>query len=182
MKNMEWNLYASATPAMIKKEASGLVAKNETTGRFGLSLSQEEAGELVESKNTTLRKYQRIELGESILGKLIEVFCDSPYLNQENYLPTLTRLQEVFYLYKNETQDELTDDELLTFMKEQFDHVCMGDTKYLAETCLERFAQAVRAGYRGYRGSGGENEYSRFDEETRWDKDLYMDVVKELFW
>ena len=69
MKNMEWNLYASATPAMIKKEASGLVAKNETTGRFGLSLSQEEAGELVESKNTTLRKYQRIELGGKYSGE-----------------------------------------------------------------------------------------------------------------
>ena len=32
---------------------------------------------------------------------------------QENYADTLMRLQDIFYLYKNESLDELTDDELL---------------------------------------------------------------------
>ena len=41
--------------------------------------------------------------------------------------------------------DELTDDELLTFMKEQFDTVCFGDTDYLGDTCLEIFSQAAQA-------------------------------------
>ena len=41
---------------------------------------------------------------------------------------------------------------------------------------------AVRAGYRGYRKSGGHSEYSLFDEEPRWDKELYMKVLRELAW
>ena len=92
------------------------------------------------------------------------------------------RLQDIFYCFKNEAEDQLTDDELLSFMREQFEEICMGDTEYLESTCLPRFAAAIRAGYRGYQKSGGNGEYENLSQEARWDKDLYMDVVKELFW
>ena len=52
-----------------------------------------------------------------------------------NYVETLVRLQEIFYLYKNEVQDNLTDDELLHLMKEQFEFLCFGDLDYLEGTC-----------------------------------------------
>jgi hypothetical protein len=52
----------------------------------------------------------------------------------------------------------------------------------LEGTCLERFATAIRAGYEGYQKSGGHNEYEKFDEEPRWDKDLYLEVLKDLCW
>lgn len=67
-------------------------------------------------------------------------------------------------------------------MREKFDDVCAGDTTYLADTCLERFAQAIRAGYTGYIETQGYNEYEQFSEEQRWDRELYMQVLKELFW
>lgn len=72
-----------------------------------------------------MREQQRVEFGESILPKLIDTFYDSPYISQSSYPDTCIRLQEIFYLYKNETMDEMTDDELLEFMKEQFDTVYM---------------------------------------------------------
>ena len=50
---------------------------------------------------------------------------------------------ELFYEFRNETDDRLTDDELLAFMKEQFEGVCFGDLEYLGGTCLERFAASV---------------------------------------
>ena len=37
----------------------------------------------------------------------------------------------------------MTDQELLNFMREQFDNVCFGDTGYLEETCLDRLAAGV---------------------------------------
>lgn len=97
-------------------------------------------------------------------------------------MQTLSRLQEIFYLYKNETQDELTDDELLNFMREQFDAICFGDLDYLEGTCLSIFSQAVRAGYRGYHGTEGHSEYGKFDEVQRWDREIYLSVLEELFW
>ena len=72
-----------------------------------------------------MREQQRVEFGESILPKLIDTFYDAPYISQSSYPDTCIRLQEIFYLYKNETMDEMTDDELLEFMKEQFDTVYM---------------------------------------------------------
>lgn len=76
----------------------------------------------------------------------------------------------------------MTDDELITFMKEQFESICSGDLDYLEGTCLDIFAQAIRAGYRGYEGSGGRGEYAQFDEVKRWDRELYLEALRELCW
>jgi hypothetical protein len=94
----------------------------------------------------------------------------------------LLRLQEIFFLYKNEMEDEITDDELLHFMKEQFETICYGDLEYLEGTCLTGFAEAIRAGYRGYKESEGYGEYAQFDAVPRWDYNLYLETLKELFW
>ena len=66
-------------------------------------------------------------------------------------------------------------------MKEQFETICFGDLDYLEGTCLSIFSQAIRAGYRGYQASEGRGEASRFDEVKRWDRDLYMEALRELF-
>ena len=56
------------------------------------------------------------------------------------------RLQEIFYTFKNETLDEITDDELLEFLREQHQDKPRGDTEYLEGTFLSDFAQMVRSG------------------------------------
>lgn len=122
-----------------------VVELNQKTEKFGLLLSEEDAKKLVERRKEDLREQQRIEFGEGILPKLIFTFCDSPYLYQENYVETISRLQEIFYLYKNESMDELSDDELLDFMKRAFDGECEGSLEYLEETALEEFARKIRS-------------------------------------
>ena len=117
---------------------------NQKTERFGLSLTQQDAEHLVERKMECLKEQQRVEFGETILSKLIDTFCDSPYISQSDYVDTISRLQEIFYLYKNESLDVLTDDELLEFMKEAFDGQCQGSLEYLEETALEEFARNIR--------------------------------------
>ena len=117
---------------------------NQKTERFGLSLTQEDAKLLVERKMECLKEQQRVEFGETILSKLIDTFCDSPYISQNDYVDTISGLQEIFYLYKNESLDVLTDDELLEFMKEAFDGKCQGSLEYLEETVLEEFARNIR--------------------------------------
>ena len=77
---------------------------------------------------------------------------------QENYADTLMRLQDIFYLYKNESLDELTDDELLEYMKEKFDGICAGDLDYLEGTVLDTFVREVRTGTKKYIGKYREDE------------------------
>lgn len=151
---------------------------NQYTRRFGLTLTQEDARLLVQERTESLKTQQRIEFGEGILPKIIYAFCDSAYITQRNYRDTLIRLQDIFFLYKNEMLDEITDDELLEFMKEQFEGVCCGDPDYLEGTCLDLFAQAIRAGYSGYQQSQGRGEFSQFDIVTRWDRELYLLALK----
>lgn len=155
---------------------------NEKSERFGLVLTRQDAELLLQERSNALREQKRVEFGGGILPKLIDTFCDSDFICQSDYVETLVRLQEIFYLYKNEVQDNLTDDELLHLMKEQFEFLCFGDLDYLEGTCLSNFAQAVRAGYRGYLASEGRGEYSRFDEVQRWDYELYRETLKELCW
>ena len=176
------DIYALIWKEKEKKELGTLLACNEKTQRFGLCLTEEQARELVICRNNSLKKYQRVEFGSGILDKLIYVFCDSPYIDGGSYAETLEKLQDVFYAFKNETQDKVTDDEILNFMKEQFDGICCGDIEYLGGTCLERFSRAVRDGYLGYEKSQGMGEYEQFSEEERWDADLYHEVLAELFW
>lgn len=163
-----------------KQELERVLACNEKTEAFGLMLTEEDAGKLMACRRDSLRTQMRVEFGKGILPEIIVTFCDSPYLQQENYADVIAELQEVFYLYKNESEDNLTDEELLAFMKEQFDGVCCGSVAYLEETCLERFARAVRAGYRDYVEDGGSGEYGKFSEEARWDRDLFLETLFDL--
>lgn len=112
-----------------------------------------------------LKEQQRIEFGEGILPKLIFTFCDSPYIYQDNYVDTIRRLQEIFYLYKNESMDEFSDDELLDFMKNAFDGECEGSLEYLEETCLEELARSVRKEGKNFFGKYYKLKSGRYEDE-----------------
>ena len=153
------HVFQALQAARKEEELAVLLSCNEKSAAYGLSLTREEAQELALCRNESLKKFQRVELGRGMLDKLIDVFCDSQYLHQDNYLETLEALQEIFYEFKNLSNDKLTDDELLNFMKEQFEGVCYGDTEYLEGTCLSRFAEAIRSGYEVYEATEGRGEY-----------------------
>lgn len=154
---------------------------NQYTQKYGLALRKEDAALLAQERADVLKKVRRVEFGQGILPEMIYMFCDSSYIDQDNYCDSLLRLQEIFYLYKNEMLDEITDDELLQFMREQFEDVCFGDFDYLEGTCLDIFAQAIRAGYSGYVKSEGKGEFEKFDMVKRWDRELYLAALGNLF-
>lgn len=109
---------------------------NDYTSKYGLTLTEEQINSVMEKIIVALNDTGRIELRESITDKLIKEFCDSPYISQSNYLETLYELIDIFYQYKNETMDLISDDELIKFMKESFDNICQGDLDYLSGTVL----------------------------------------------
>ena len=168
--------------AVGQAQVSRIMDTNQYTQKYGLTLCQQEAHELMEKRTHTLMETKRVEFGDSILPAIIYEFCDSAYIHQSDYAETLSRLQEIFFYYKNETMDRVSDEELLHFMKEQFESICEGDLDYLAGTCLEIFSQAVRAGYRGHEQTVGKGIYEQFDKVPRWDRELYQKALRELFW
>lgn len=112
-----------------------------------MTLSEPEITELVACRAEALRASGRIEFGGGILPKLIRAFCDSPYLEQENYAATLAELQEAFYYFKTESMDRFSDDELIEFMVAVFHGRGQGSAEYLSGTSLEELARYARSGF-----------------------------------
>ena len=127
-------------------EIANIKKCNEYTNKYGLILSDNQISNLLERKKETLKETGRIEFREGIIDKLIKEFCNSPYINQENYAETLYELIEMFYEYKNETMDLITDDELIEFMRKSFDEICQGDLEYLSGTVMYRMRENLLRG------------------------------------
>ncbi|MGN1311272.1 MAG: DUF6323 family protein [Clostridia bacterium] len=127
-------------------EIANIKKCNEYTTQYGLILSDDQINNLLERRKDTLKETGRIEFREGIIDKLIKEFGDSPYINQENYAETLYELIEMFYEYKNETMDLITDDELIEFMKRSFDGICQGDLEYLSGTVMYRMRENLLSG------------------------------------
>lgn len=140
------NLYLDIANKRKQIEIANIKKCNEYTNQYGLMLTDNQITNLLERKKETLKETGRIEFREGILDRIIKEFCDSPYINQDNYALTLYELVEVFYEYKNETMDLITDDELIIFMKKSFDGICEGDIEYLAGTIMYKMRENLLKG------------------------------------
>jgi hypothetical protein len=156
------NIYSS----LVEKQAVEEIEKcNDFTRRFGLTLSRIDAVELVETRAFALKSNGRIEFGGGVIDKIIREFCDSPYVSMHNYADTLHELTELFYYYKNETLDLMSDDDLIKFMKNSFDGKCQGSLELLSGRELVNMARNLRYGY-----APDYSEDSLYDEEDENDE------------
>lgn len=139
--------FALTIQNMKKKQLAMEIKKcNEITMKYGVTLSDTQIENLINKRFESLKNTGRIEFGDSILKELIEAFCDSPYIIQENYEETLEELQDIFYFFKGEAMDQIADDELIEFMKEYFNGECQGSIEYLSGTNLEELCRNTRYG------------------------------------
>lgn len=133
--------------ALIQKQAVNEVMKyNDLTAKYGLVLTEKQATALVETRAQSLIKTGRIEFGGGIIDKIIFEFCDSPYIASSNYEEVLHELIEIFYYYKSETLDMLSDSELIEYMRKAFNGVCQGSLDLLFSRELDDLARNLRSG------------------------------------
>lgn len=98
-----------------------LRAENERTARYGLTLDQTALRTLAQKRAAVLLDTGRVEFGESAVLRILEAFCDSPYLLQDEYAAVACELIDAFYTLKNACSGLLTDDELLAAMRAAYD-------------------------------------------------------------
>lgn len=63
-----------------KNQLAKVMESNRYGEQFGLSLTEEEAKQLMQERERCLKEQHRVEFGESILPRLIQAFCDSDYI------------------------------------------------------------------------------------------------------
>lgn len=140
------NSYLEIIKSKKQIEVANIKKCNEFTNKYGLMLSDAQIESLMEKRIDILKNTGRIEFRNGIIDIIIKEFCDSPYINQENYVLILCGLLDIFYEYKNETMYLVTDDELIKFMKKSFNGICKGNIEYLSGTVMYKMKQRVLNG------------------------------------
>jgi len=131
---------------------------NEITAPYALFLSLSQAKALANTHAATLRRSNRVEFRGGTIQKIIKAFYTSPFLWQSNYVDVIAALIDAFYEYKNETLDELCDDELITLMRKHFDETCRGSVDLLVGRDLYKIAHNIRFGITDYADIQDEEE------------------------
>lgn len=145
--------------SMQKQIHDEIIECNEKTKEYGLKLSEMDVKELIKTRKYALDRSGRIEFNGEIIDKIILKFCDSPYISQYNYGDKINELVEIFYNYKNETMDEIGDEELIDIMKEYFDNYCQGSVELLEGKVLYKIAENIRNGVRDYRNISDDKDF-----------------------
>jgi hypothetical protein len=136
--------WQDAAHIQLASAVTGLESCNREIQRYGLSLTAEDIRTLVAGRRESLALSDRIEFGGGVVAQIILAFAGSPFLSQENFVPTVLELQELFYDFKNESLEQIPDDDLIGKMRSLFDDLAQGDLAYLEEALFEGLARHIR--------------------------------------
>ena len=98
---------------LTEKSSKKLIKLNDESINYGLVLSENDVNNIMKHTNETLTKIGRIETSTSSLEKIIEIVYSSPYTDKENYVENINDMQEIFYYFKSEVLDLISDDEVI---------------------------------------------------------------------
>lgn len=94
---------------------------NDKSVDYGLVLSPKDVEEVIKSRKDSLKTYGRIDLNMDITEKIMEILYTSQYTDKDDYLELISDLQDIFYYLKNETLDEISDNEILDKISEFYE-------------------------------------------------------------
>jgi len=172
---MVFKLAVFSSQALISQQAqaiSELLKMNDLSCRYGLLLTLAQAEDLVNTRSIALADCGRIEPGIGVMGKLIEVFCDSQYLNADNYAESLNELIEIFYYLKAEPREMhmpdgiISDDDIISGMKKAFETICQGSLELLAHREGVKIARSFFCDYEPDFDEDHNHERSYLDDWT----------------
>jgi len=141
---------------------------NEVSREYGLVLSAEDARDLSEIRERSLRENERLEIGLGAMEGVIRRFSQSAFVNQENYAYIIGEITDLFYYIKTETDDKISDNELLDEMYLRFEQRCRGSMDLLIGREAEVLIRKINA---------GENYKRWFGQQDNLDNNRDTDLV-----
>lgn len=169
-----------------------ILALNEVSREYGLVLTAEDAKELSELRERSLKDNERLEIGLGAMEGVIRRFSKSSFINQENYAYVIAEVTDLFYYIKTETDDRISDNELLDELYLRFEQRCRGSVDLLLGREGEILIRKINAGenYEKWFGASDSVDTSRdTDVNARRDEsgvvmpyltDEDRNLVKEL--
>lgn len=109
--------------------------------RYGMKLTRRQFEALGQARHQTLEATGRLDFGGGVADRLVYAFCDSPFSDSNGFASLLMEMQELFYTFRNETLDVLTDEELISVMEQLFNGEAQGSLEYLSEVPSQRLVR-----------------------------------------
>ena len=106
---------------LTEKSSKKLIKLNDESINYGLVLSENDVNNIMKHTNETLTKIGCIETSTSSLEKIIEIVYSSPYTDKENYVENINDMQEIFYYFKSEVLDLISDDEVIEILEKTYE-------------------------------------------------------------
>jgi len=123
-----------------------ILALNDVSREYGLVLTAEDAKELSEIRERSLKDNERLEIGLGAMEGIIRRFSKSSFINQENYAYVIAEVTDLFYYIKTETDDKVSDNELLDELYLRFEQRCRGSVDLLLSREGEILIRKINAG------------------------------------
>lgn len=161
------------TPQPVTAE---LLALNDITWERGLTLTEEEARELSETRTRALKENDRIEFGAEVMRKIMNRFADSRYLDRSSWADVLNEITYYFYFIKAETDDRISDTALVEEMFIRFELYCRGSVERFEQKEVERIIRKVNMGKAYDRYYGDEDAMDPADFGRRTPDNLLDDT------
>lgn len=143
-KLMKINLSANAL--IEKKFTDSLLEINSTTQKYGLVVTEDIAREITEARQTALKENDRVDFNPDTSVRLVKAFSESYYITQDTFSETIGEMLDLFYFIKNETNNAISDDEIIKEMLTVFNETCFGVMEVMQSKGLEKILRKHKFG------------------------------------
>ena len=131
-----------------RKIVAHLLEINSTTQKHGLILTEAIAKEIAEARQYALKENDRIDFSSDTLTRLVKAFSESYYITQENFSEIIGEMLDLFYFLKNEIDDVLSDDDMISEMLIVFNETCFGAMEAMYGRGVEKIIRKYSFGDR----------------------------------
>ncbi|MFV0394317.1 MAG: DUF6323 family protein [Coprobacillaceae bacterium] len=130
----------------LKERVDSILACNKVLERYDLVLTEDDARNLLEKQYVTLKDVGRIELQGKIIEELISTFSDSQFFTKYDFANQIQELLEIFYYYKEATDEILSDEDIIKYLYLSFEGSCQGSLSWLGDNQLNELLDALNNG------------------------------------
>jgi hypothetical protein len=130
-----------------KKFIGNLVELNTKANNYGLTITENVAREIAVYRQAALIENERVELKFDAIIRLTSAFLQTRYINQEDFADTMGEIISLFYLIKTETENTISDDDLISIMLDTFqNNPCFGSLELMQSKGLEKILREYKFG------------------------------------
>ena len=147
-----------------KKFIEKLVDLNAKANNYGLVITESVAREIAVYRNNALIENERVEMKSDAIARLTSAFLETRYIEQQDFAATIGEIINLFYLIKTETENTISDDDLISEMLKVFDNTCFGVIEIMWNKGTEKILRKYKFNDRDIWGDYEyEEEYGEYE-------------------